>query len=343
MVEHVGMIATEIYRATWEFGIEGKLGAQVNFTGASGMWEETQDNINAHFGNLTAQIRDIFNVIKDIARGNLSKKVTVDAKRDMMDIKNAVNFTVDILQNIAMEVVRVSLDAGRDGGLGRRADVSDTTGTWKEMLDSLNTMADCLTIQVRSITEVTTAISRGDLSKTLDIQCRGEIQELQVAINGMVKQLRTFSDEVIRVSREIGTEGHLGICAEVTSAKGTWKELTENVNIMASHLTTQVRSVAVVTRAVTTGDLSMTIDTEGQGEMKDLRTAVNSMVEQLRAVVIEITRVTREVGVEGRLEGQAVVKDVGGSWKELIDNINMMISNLARQGQSIADVTRATT
>ncbi|KAF9343950.1 hypothetical protein BGX34_006203, partial [Mortierella sp. NVP85] len=341
MVEQLRTFAAEVTRVAREVGTEGRLGGQALVKGVDGTWKELTDNVNTMAANLTAQVRDIADVSKAIAKGDLSKKVTIEVKGEMMDLKHTINTMVDQLQQFATEVNRVSLEVGTEGNLGGQAVVEDVSGTWKELTDNVNTMASNLTTQVRSIAEVTTAVASGDLSKTIEVEAQGEISELKTTVNSMVERLRTFAAEVTRVAREVGTEGRLGGQAEVKGVEGTWKELTDNVNTMATNLTTQVRSIAHVTTAVARGDLSKTIDVEAQGEISDLKKTVNSMVEQLRTFAAEVTRVAREVGTEGRLGGQAEVEDVGGTWRELTENVNTMASNLTTQVRDIANVSKA--
>ncbi|KAG0305913.1 hypothetical protein BGZ99_001942, partial [Dissophora globulifera] len=341
MVEQLRTFAAEVTRVAREVGTEGKLGGQAHVKGVDGTWKELTDNVNTMAENLTAQVRDIADVSKAVARGDLSKKISVEVQGEMMDLKHTINIMVDQLQEFATEVTRVSLEVGTEGKLGGQAVVKDVSGTWKELTDNVNTMASNLTTQVRSIAEVTTAVACGDLSKTIDVEAQGEISELKLTVNSMVEQLRTFSTEVTRVAREVGTEGRLGGQAMVKGVDGTWKELTDNVNTMAANLTAQVRSIAEVTTAVACGDLSKTIDVEAQGEISELKLTVNSMVEQLRTFAAEVTRVAREVGTEGKLGGQAHVKGVDGTWKELTDNVNTMAENLTAQVRDIADVSKA--
>ncbi|KAF9945850.1 hypothetical protein BGZ70_003534, partial [Mortierella alpina] len=341
MVDQLRTFAAEVTRVAREVGTEGKLGGQAEVEGVDGTWKELTDNVNTMAANLTAQVRDIASVSKAVAKGDLSKKISVEVKGEMMDLKHTINIMVDQLQEFATEVSRVSLEVGTEGKLGGQAVVKDVSGTWKELTDNVNTMASNLTTQVRSIAEVTTAVACGDLSKTIDVEAQGEISELKKTVNSMVEQLRTFAAEVTRVAREVGTEGRLGGQAKVEDVSGTWKELTDNVNTMATNLTTQVRSIAEVTTAVACGDLSKTIDVEAQGEISSLKKTVNSMVEQLRTFAAEVTRVAREVGTEGKLGGQAHVKGVEGGWKELTDNVNTMAANLTAQVRDIANVSKA--
>ncbi|KAF8919726.1 hypothetical protein BGZ58_004558, partial [Dissophora ornata] len=341
MVERLRTFAAEVTRVAREVGTEGRLGGQAEVRGVDGTWKELTDNVNTMAQNLTAQVRDIADVSKAVARGDLSKKISVEVKGEMMDLKHTINTMVDQLQEFATEVSRVSLEVGTEGKLGGQAVVKDVSGTWKELTDNVNTMASNLTTQVRSIAEVTTAVACGDLSKTIDVQAQGEISELKLTVNSMVEQLRTFAAEVTRVAREVGTEGKLGGQAQVKGVDGTWKELTDNVNTMAENLTAQVRDIANVSKAVARGDLSKKISVEVKGEMMDLKHTINIMVDQLQEFATEVTRVSLEVGTEGKLGGQAVVKDVSGTWKELTDNVNTMASNLTTQVRSIAEVTTA--
>ncbi|KAF9922855.1 hypothetical protein BGZ67_010226, partial [Mortierella alpina] len=341
MVDQLRTFAAEVTRVAREVGTEGKLGGQAEVEGVDGTWKELTDNVNTMAENLTAQVRDIANVSKAVARGDLSKKISVEVKGEMMDLKHTINIMVDQLQEFATEVSRVSLEVGTEGKLGGQAVVKDVSGTWKELTDNVNTMASNLTTQVRSIAEVTTAVACGDLSKTIDVEAQGEISEVKLTVNSMVEQLRTFAAEVTRVAREVGTEGRLGGQALVKGVDGTWKELTDNVNTMAENLTAQVRDIANVSKAVAKGDLSKKISVEVKGEMMDLKHTINTMVDQLQEFATEVSRVSLEVGTEGKLGGQAVVKDVSGTWKELTDNVNTMASNLTTQVRSIAEVTTA--
>ncbi|CAG8435577.1 8470_t:CDS:10 [Funneliformis caledonium] len=341
MVEQLRMFAAEVTRVAREVGTEGMLGGQAEVQGVDGTWKILTDNVNTMAANLTAQVRDIANVSKAVARGDLSKKITVDVKGEILDLKNTINTMVDQLQTFAIEVTRVSLEVGTEGKLGGQAVVKDVGGTWKELTDNVNIMAANLTTQVRSIAEVTTAVAKGDLSKKIIVDVKGEILDLKNTVNSMVDQLRTFAAEVTRVAREVGTEGKLGGQAVVKDVGGTWKELTDNVNTMAANLTAQVRDIANVSKAVARGDLSKKITVDVKGEIWDLKNTINTMVDQLQTFATEVTRVSLEVGTEGKLGGQAVVKDVQGTWKVLTDNVNIMAANLTTQVRSIAEVTTA--
>ncbi|CAO3687677.1 unnamed protein product [Umbelopsis vinacea] len=330
MVEQLRMFAAEVTRVANEVGTEGKLGGQAVVNNVGGTWQDLTVSVNTMAANLTAQVRDIANVSKAVARGDLTKKVT-----------ETINTMVDQLQTFATEVTRVSLEVGTEGKLGGQAVVKDVDGIWKDLTNNVNIMAFNLTTQVRSIAEVTKAVANGDLSKTISVDVGGEISDLKTTVNIMVEKLRMFAAEVTRVSKEVGVEGKLGGQAFVPSVGGTWKDLTDNVNIMASNLTTQVRSIAQVTKAVADGDLSKKIEVETRGEILDLKNTVNNMVDQLNVFSAEVTRVAKEVGTEGKLGGQAVVPSVGGTWKDLTDNVNMMAGNLTTQVRSIAQITAA--
>src|SRR5438067_8116251 len=292
-------------------------------------------------GNLTAQVRNIAEVTTAVARGDLSRKITVDVKGEILELKNTINTMVDQLNAFASEVTRVAREVGTEGKLGGQAEVKGVAGTWKDLTDCVNSMASNLTNQVRNIAEVTTAVARGDLRRKITVDVRGEILELKNTINTMVDQLSSFASEVTRVAREVGTEGKLGGQADVRDVAGTWRDLTDNVNSMASNLTSQVRNIADVTTAVARGDLTKTITVDVRGEILELKITINTMVDQLSSFAAEVTRVAREVGTEGKLGGQAQVQGVGGTWKDLTDNVNLMASNLTSQVRNIADVTKA--
>ncbi|ORX86645.1 hypothetical protein K493DRAFT_237947 [Basidiobolus meristosporus CBS 931.73] len=341
MVDQLNSFASEVTRVAHEVGTEGKLGVQAEVPGVDGTWKLLTDNVNLMASNLTAQVRDIANVSKAVARGDLSKKVTVDVKGEIHELKTTINTMVDQLQTFATEVTRVSLEVGTEGKLGGQAVVKDVGGTWKDLTENVNLMASNLTAQVRDIANVSKAVARGDLSKKVTVDVKGEINELKMTINTMVDQLQTFASEVTRVAREVGTEGKLGGQAVVKDVGGTWKDLTDNVNMMASNLTNQVRDIANVSKAVARGDLSKKVTVDVKGEINELKVTINTMVDQLQTFASEVTRVAREVGTEGKLGGQAVVKDVGGTWKDLTDNVNLMASNLTNQVRDIAHVSKA--
>jgi HAMP domain-containing protein/signal transduction histidine kinase/CheY-like chemotaxis protein len=341
MVDQLRSFASEVTRVAREVGTEGKLGGQAKVEGVSGTWKDLTDNVNSMAGNLTGQVRNIADVTKAVANGDLSKKITVDVKGEILELKNTVNTMVDQLSSFASEVTRVAREVGTEGKLGGQADVKGVAGTWKDLTDSVNFMASNLTGQVRNIADVTTAVANGDLSKKITVDVRGEILELKDTINTMVDQLSSFAAEVTRVAREVGTEGKLGGQADVRDVAGTWKDLTDSVNFMAGNLTSQVRNIADVTKAVANGDLSKKITVNVKGEILELKNTVNTMVDQLSSFAAEVTRVAREVGTEGKLGGQADVKGVSGTWKDLTDNVNSMASNLTGQVRNIAEVTTA--
>jgi CheY-like chemotaxis protein/signal transduction histidine kinase/HAMP domain-containing protein len=309
--------------------------------GVDGTWKGLTDNVNFMAGNLTAQVRNIAEVTTAVARGDLSRKITVDVKGEILELKNTINTMVDQLNAFAGEVTRVAREVGTEGKLGGQAQVPGVGGTWKDLTDSVNFMASNLTAQVRNIAEVATAIAGGDLSKKITVDVRGELLNLKETLNTMVEQLRSFAAEVTRVAREVGTEGKLGGQAVVPGVAGTWKDLTDNVNLLAANLTTQVRNIAEVTTAVARGDLSRKITVDVKGEILELKITINTMVDQLNAFAAEVTRVAREVGTEGKLGGQAQVPGVAGTWKDLTDNVNVMAANLTEQVRGIVKVVTA--
>ncbi len=341
MVDQLGSFASEVTRVAREVGTEGKLGGQADVRGVAGTWKDLTDSVNFMASNLTGQVRNIAEVTKAVARGDLSKQITVDVKGEILELKATINTMVDQLSSFASEVTRVAREVGTEGKLGGQADVRGVAGTWKDLTDSVNFMASNLTGQVRNIADVTTAVANGDLSKKITVDVKGEILELKDTINTMVDQLRSFAAEVTRVAREVGTEGKLGGQADVRDVAGTWKDLTDSVNFMASNLTGQVRNIADVTKAVAAGDLSRTITVDVKGEILELKNTINTMVDQLGSFASEVTRVAREVGTEGKLGGQAEVPGVAGTWKDLTDSVNFMASNLTGQVRNIAEVTKA--
>jgi HAMP domain-containing protein/CheY-like chemotaxis protein/signal transduction histidine kinase len=341
MVDQLNAFAAEVTRVAREVGTEGKLGGQALVLGVGGTWKDLTDNVNLLTGNLTVQLRDVSKVATAIANGDLSQKITVDVSGEILQIKETINTMVDQLNAFAGEVTRVAREVGTEGRLGGQANVRGVAGTWKDLTDSVNSMANNLTAQVRNIADVATAIARGDLGRKITVDVKGEILELKNTINTMVDQLNAFAAEVTRVAREVGTEGKLGGQAQVQGVAGTWKDLTDNVNFMASNLTAQVRNIAEVATAIAGGDLSKKITVDVRGEMLLLKDTLNTMVEQLRSFAAEVTRVAREVGTDGRLGGQAVVPGVGGTWKDLTDNVNLLAANLTTQVRNIAEVTTA--
>ncbi len=341
MVDQLNAFAAEVTRVAREVGTEGKLGGQAQVPGVAGTWKDLTDSVNSMAGNLTAQVRNIVEVTIAVANGDLSKKITVDVRGEILQLKETLNTMVDQLNRFAGEVTRVAREVGTEGRLGGQANVPGVAGTWKDLTDSVNSMAGNLTAQVRNIAEVTTAVARGDLSRKITVDVKGEILELKNTINTMADQLNAFASEVTRVAREVGTEGKLGGQAQVPGVAGTWKDLTDNVNFMASNLTAQVRNIAEVATAIAGGDLSKKITVDVRGEMLLLKDTLNTMVEQLRSFAAEVTRVAREVGADGRLGGQAVVPGVAGTWKDLTDNVNLLAANLTTQVRNIAEVTTA--
>ena len=341
MVDQLNAFASEVTRVAREVGTEGKLGGQAKVPGVGGTWKDLTDNVNFMASNLTGQVRNIAEVATAIASGDLSRKITVDVRGEILQLKETLNTMVDQLNRFAGEVTRVAREVGSEGRLGGQANVPGVAGTWKDLTDSVNSMAGNLTAQVRNIAEVTTAVARGDLSRKITVDVKGEILELKDTINTMVDQLNAFAGEVTRVAREVGTEGKLGGQALVPGVGGTWKDLTDNVNFMASNLTGQVRNIAEVATAVARGDLSRKITVDVKGEILELKDTINTMVDQLRSFASEVTRVAREVGTDGKLGGQAVVPGVGGTWKDLTDSVNSMASNLTGQVRNIAEVSTA--
>ena len=341
MVDQLNAFAGEVTRVAREVGTEGRLGGQAQVPGVAGTWKDLTDSVNSMAGNLTGQVRNIAEVATAIANGDLSRKITVDVRGEILQLKETLNTMVDQLNRFAGEVTRVAREVGSEGRLGGQAQVPGVAGTWKDLTDNVNSMAGNLTAQVRNIAEVTTAVARGDLSRKITVDVKGEILELKNTINTMVDQLNAFASEVTRVAREVGTEGKLGGQAVVPEVAGTWKDLTDNVNFMASNLTGQVRNIAEVATAIANGDLSKKITVDVRGEILLLKETLNTMVEQLRSFAAEVTRVAREVGTEGKLGGQALVPGVGGTWKDLTDNVNLLAANLTTQVRNIAEVTTA--
>src|SRR5476649_884033 len=341
MVDQLNSFAAEVTRVAKEVGNEGKLGGQADVKGVSGTWKDLTDNVNVLAANLTTQVRNIAKVTTAVAKGDLSQKITVDAKGEILELKNTINIMVDQLNSFRSEERRVAKEVGTEGKLGGQAEVKGVSGVWKDLTDNVNGLAGNLTSQVRNIAKVTTAVANGDLSQKITVDAKGEIFELKNTINVMVDQLRSFAAEVTRVAKEVGTEGKLGGQAEVKGVSGTWKDLTDNVNGLAGNLTAQVRNISKVTTAVAKGDLSQKITVEAKGEILELKNTINTMVDQLSSFAAEVTRVAKEVGNEGKLGGQADVKGVSGTWKDLTDNVNGLAGNLTAQVRNIAKVTTA--
>src|SRR5262249_55264983 len=331
MIEQMKEFSSEVTRVALEVGTAGLLGGQAKAKGVSGVWKDLTDSVNQMANNLTAQVRNISEVTIAVANVDLSRKITVAVRGEILQLKEAINTMVDQLRGFASEVTRVAREVGTEGKLGGQATVPGVAGTWKDLTDSVNAMCGNLTDQVRNIAQVTTAVAGGDRSRTSSGDVRGEILELKDTINTMVDQLNAFASEVTRVAREVGTDGKLGGQAEVPGVAGTWADLTDNVNLMASNLTAQVRNIAEVSTAIAGGDLSKKITVNVSGEILQLKETINTMVDQLNAFAGEVTRVAREVGTEGRLGGQANVQGVAGTWKDLTDSVNSMASNLTAQ------------
>ena len=341
MIKQLGVITSELTRVAREVGIDGKLGGQAQVAGVGGVWKDLTESVNSMANNLTAQVRNIADVTIAVADGDLSKKITVDVRGEILLLKEAINTMVDQLRSFASEVTRVAREVGTEGKLGGQAQVPGVAGTWKDLTDNVNLLAANLTTQVRNIAEVTTAVARGDLSRKITVDVKGEILELKNTINTMVDQLNAFASEVTRVAREVGTEGKLGGQAQVPGVAGTWKDLTDNVNSMAGNLTAQVRNIAEVATAIARGDLSRKITVDVRGEILELKNTLNTMVDQLNAFAAEVARVAREVGTEGKLGGQAQVPGVAGTWKDLTDNVNVMAANLTEQVRGVVKVVTA--
>src|SRR5438034_1387805 len=341
MVDQLNGFASEVTRVAREVGTEGRLGGQAQVEGVGGTWKDLTDNVNALAANLTGQVRNIAQVTTAVANGDLSKKITVDVKGEIAELKDTINTMVGQLSAFADEVTRVAREVGTEGRLGGQAQVEGVSGVWRGLTESVNFMASSLTEQVRNIAEVTTAVANGDLSKKVTVDVRGEVLELKNTINTMVDQLSSFAAEVTRVAREVGTEGRLGGQAQVEGVSGTWRGLTENVNLMADYLTKQVHQKGEVATAVARGARSQRITVEVRGEILELKNTLNTMVDQLGSFADEVTRVAREVGSEGRLGGQAQVEGVSGTWRGLTESVNFMADSLTEQVRNIAEVTTA--
>jgi signal transduction histidine kinase/HAMP domain-containing protein/ActR/RegA family two-component response regulator len=341
MVDQLRTLASEVTRVAKEVGTEGRLGGQATVPGVAGTWKELTDNVNVMASNLTGQVRGIAKVVTAVADGDLSQKFVVEAKGEIAALADTINATTDTLRTFAAQVTNVAREVGIEGRLGGQANVPGVAGTWRDLTDCVNMLAGNLTAQVRNIASVTTAVANGDLSQKITVTAQGEILELKNTINSMVEQLRTFAAEVSRIAREVGTEGKLGAQADIRGVCGTWKDLTNNVNLLAANLTTQVRNIAAVTTAVANGDLSKKITVEAKGEIQELKDTINAMVDQLRTFAAEVTRVAREVGTEGKLGGQATVPGAAGTWKDLTESVNVMAGNLTSQVRGIVQVVTA--
>src|SRR4030088_968536 len=343
MVNQLGAFASEVTRVAREVGTEGKLGGQAKVKGVAGTWKDLTENVNLMAGNLTGQVRNIAEVTTAVATGDLTKKITVDVKGEFLELKATINTMVDQLRSFASEVTRVAREVGTEGKLGGQADVKGVAGTWRDLTESVNSMASDLTNQVRNIAHVTTAVANGNLSRKITVDARGEIQELKNTINTMVDQLNSSASEVTRVAREGGTPGKLGGQADAKGVAGTWKDLTDNVNFMAANLTTQVRGIAKVVTAVANGDLKRKLVLETKGEIAELADTINGMIDTLATFADQVTTVAREVGIEGKLGGQARVPGATGIWRDLTDNVNELANNLTTQVRGMADVAAAVT
>src|SRR5881409_3620608 len=341
MVGQLGSFAEEVTRVAREVGTDGKLGGQAVVPGVAGTWKDLTDNVNSMASNLTGQVRNIADVTTAVANGSLSRKITVDVRGEILELKNTINTMVDQLNAFAGEVTRVAREVGTEGKLGGQAKVPGAAGVWRDLTDNVNGLASNLTTQVRNIADVTTAVATGDLTQKITVEAQGEVLSLKNTINNMVDRLRVFADEVTRVAKEVGTEGKLGGQADVPGVAGTWKALIDSVNLMANNLTAQVRNIADVTTAVASGNLSKKITVDVKGEVLQLKKTINTMVDQLSSFADEVTRVAREVGVEGQLGAQAEVKGVSGTWRDLTNNVNQLADNLTNQVRNIADVTTA--
>src|SRR5258707_839522 len=343
MVDQLRSFAGEVTRVAREVGTEGRLGGQAQVPGVAGTWKDLTDSVNSMARNLTAQVRNIAEVSTAIANGDLSRKITVDVRGEILQLKETLNTMVDQLNRFASEVTRVAREVGTEGKLGGQANVPGVAGTWKDLTENVNSMASNLTRQVRNIAEGTTAVARGDLSRKITVDVKGEILELKNTINTMVDQLNGFAGEVTRVAREVGTEGRLGGQAQVPGVAGTWKDLTDTVNVMAANLTEQVRGIVKVVTAVADGDLKQNLTVKSKGEILELKSTINTMVDHLSTFADQVTTVAREVGVEGRLGGQANVPGAAGTWKDLTGNVNLLAANLTTQVRAIAEVATAVT
>src|SRR6202035_2301583 len=343
MVDQLNAFASEVTRVAREVGTEGRLGGQAQVRGVVGIWKDLTDNVNFMAGNLTAHVRNIAEVTTAVAKGDLSRKITVDVRGEILDLKNTINGMVDQLNAFAGEVTRVAREGGTEGRLGGQAYVLGASGTWRDLTDNVNQLSANLTTQVRNIADVTSAVQKGDLSKKITVEVKGEILELKDTINVMVDQLNAFASEVTRVAREVGTEGKLGGQAQVKGVAGTWKDLTDSVNLMAGNLTDQVRGIARVVTAVANGDLRRKVVFEAKGEIAALADTINEMTDTLATFAEQVTTVARKVGVEGELGGQASVPGAAGTWKDLTDNVNQLAANLTTQVRAIAEVATAVT
>ncbi|OAQ60937.1 two-component osmosensing histidine kinase (Bos1) [Pochonia chlamydosporia 170] len=343
MVDQLRTFASEVTRVARDVGTEGMLGGQADVEGVQGMWNDLTVNVNAMAENLTYQVRDIIKVTTAVAKGDLTQKVQVDCRGEIYELKSTINSMVDQLQQFAREVTKIAWEVGTEGRLGGQATVHDVEGTWRDLTENVNGMAMNLTTQVREIAKVTTAVAKGDLTTTIGVEAKGEILELKNTINQMVDRLSTFAAEVSKVAREVGTHGTLGGQAQVANVEGKWKDLTENVNTMASNLTVQVRSISAVTQAIANGDMSQAIDVDASGEIQVLKETINNMVGRLSSFCDEVQQVAKDVGVDGKMGAQADVAGLSGRWKEIMTDVNTMASNLTTQVRAFSDITNLAT
>ncbi|KAM7206984.1 putative histidine kinase [Rhypophila sp. PSN 637] len=343
MVDQLRTFASEVTRVARDVGTEGMLGGQADVEGVQGMWNELTVNVNAMANNLTTQVRDIIKVTTAVAKGDLTQKVQAECRGEIFELKKTINSMVDQLQQFAREVTKIAREVGTEGRLGGQATVHDVQGTWRDLTENVNGMAMNLTTQVREIAKVTTAVARGDLTKKIGVEVQGEILDLKNTINTMVDRLGTFAFEVSKVAREVGTDGTLGGQAQVDNVEGKWKDLTENVNTMASNLTSQVRGISTVTQAIANGDMSRKIEVEAKGEILILKETINNMVDRLSIFCNEVQRVAKDVGVDGIMGGQADVAGLKGRWKEITTDVNTMANNLTAQVRAFGDITNAAT
>lgn len=341
MVDQLRTFATEVTRVSRDVGTEGVLGGQAQIEGVRGMWKDLTENVNAMANNLTAQVRDIADVTTAVAKGDLTQKVKAQCRGEILELKSTINAMVDQLRQFAQEVTKIAREVGTEGRLGGQATIHGVEGTWKDLTENVNGMAMNLTTQVREIAEVTTAVANGDLSKKVQAEVKGEILALKITINTMVDRLSTFAFEVSKVAREVGTEGTLGGQAQVENVEGKWKDLTDNVNTMAGNLTNQVRSISDVTQAIARGDMTRSIDVHAQGEIQTLKDTINDMVTRLDAWSLAVKRVARDVGVDGKMGGQAEVEGITGRWKEITADVNTMAQNLTSQVRAFGDISNA--
>src|SRR3954468_3446616 len=339
-------MAEELKRLGQVVGKQGMTRERARFHESRGAWGEMEVSVNTLVEDLLRPTTEVTRAIAAVAQGDLTQGVRLDVdgrplEGEFLRSANLVNTMIQQLGVFTAEVTRVAREVGTEGKLGGQAQVPDVAGTWKDLTDNVNLMASNLTGQVRNIAEVATAVASGDLSRKITVDVRGEILQLKEAINTMVDQLRSFASEVTRVAREVGTDGKLGGQAVVPGVAGTWKDLTDNVNVMAVNLTEQVRGIVKVVTAVANGALNQKLTVNAKGEVAALAETINNMTDTLATFADQVTTVAREVGVEGRLGGQANVPGAAGTWKDLTDSVNSMAGNLTAQVRNIADVATA--